>query len=220
MFRVVGAGEERKGGLPSRVQQLLAGWRIAGELGPIASLEFLPFGWIVAEPVAQIVAGGCVPAPGIHRQRLFFHPPRPQAFHKESRAILFRGLLIHSLNLDHLSACLQRWRKGIRAPRRKRRNRTSESSAGCIAQPATYSPTRCPRSLQPLDQGVRSLSQLRKSNDTQDVRGTYSRAVGNSSDHPAELRARPGFHIFDLPPSLLLSAAGNIIMWRHGQPRG
>src|SRR6266436_4488801 len=95
-----------------------------------------------------------------------------------------------------------------RLPRRKRRNRTSESSAGCIAQRATYSPTRCPRSLQPLDQGVRSLSQLRKSNDTQDVRGTYSRAVGNSSDHPAELRARPGFHIFDLPPSLLLSAAG------------
>src|SRR6266404_1242976 len=74
-----------------------------------------------------------------------------------------------------------------RLPRRKRRNRTSESSAGCIAQRATYSPTRCPRSLQPLDQGVRSLSQLRKSNDTQDVRGTCSRAVGNSSDHPAEL---------------------------------
>jgi hypothetical protein len=62
--------------------------------------------------------------------------------------------------------------------------------------------------LQPLDQGVRSLSQLRKSNDTQDVRGTYSRAVGNSSDHPAELRARPWFHIFDVPPSLRLGAAG------------
>ena len=81
-----------------------SGWqaaRIAGELGPIASLEFFPFGGIVAEPVAQIVAGSCVPAPGLHRQRLFLHPARPEAFYKESRAILFCGRLIYSFNLDH-----------------------------------------------------------------------------------------------------------------------
>jgi len=75
--------------------------RIAGQLGPIPSLEFLPFGWVVAEPAAQIVAGRCLPAPGVQRQRLFFHPARPEAFHEEARTIVFGGRLIHAFNLDH-----------------------------------------------------------------------------------------------------------------------
>jgi hypothetical protein len=39
------------------IQQRLAGCWIIDQLGPVPSLEFLPFGWIVTEPATQIVAG-------------------------------------------------------------------------------------------------------------------------------------------------------------------
>jgi hypothetical protein len=101
MFSVVSAVQECNVTLLGCVQQRLAGRPIVRQLGSVASLEFLPFGWVVAEPATQIMAGRYVLVPGIHVQRLLSHPARPKAFHKESRAILFRGRIIHSFDLDH-----------------------------------------------------------------------------------------------------------------------
>jgi len=101
MFRVPSAVQECYGSLLGCIQQSLAGCRIVGQFGPVPTLEFVPFGWIVAEPATQIVAGRNFLEPGIHLQCLLFHSPRPEALHKETLAILFGGRIIHPFNLDH-----------------------------------------------------------------------------------------------------------------------
>jgi len=56
VFRVVSTVQEGNIALFGCVKQRLEGCRIVAKLGPIPSLEFLPFDRIVAKPAAQVAA--------------------------------------------------------------------------------------------------------------------------------------------------------------------
>ena len=56
VFRVVSTVEEGNVAVLGCVKQRLESCRIAAKLGPIPSLEFLPFDWIVAKPASQVAA--------------------------------------------------------------------------------------------------------------------------------------------------------------------
>src|SRR5207302_5300912 len=72
------------------------------QLSAVFLLKLRPFFGIVREPVAHTVAWRNLLHPHVDLGGLFLHPPRPQAIHQNSPAVLFRCTVVDSLDPDHL----------------------------------------------------------------------------------------------------------------------
>src|SRR5690349_1404661 len=66
----------------------------------VSSAEFFPPRGIMGKPFSQFCAGRDLLSPTIYSGRFFAEPTRPQTVHQYADAILQRGLLISSLDLD------------------------------------------------------------------------------------------------------------------------
>ena len=84
---------------------------LLSEFLPVTDLELLPFGRIVAEPLAQLRARGHVLQPQIHRRALFGQAARPQAIDQDSQAVLSGRLFVNSLHwiISGILLCVGWW---------------------------------------------------------------------------------------------------------------
>lgn len=102
MFLVVRTVHEREASW-SVYNQGFPIFRIGIELGKIALPEFVPFLWVMIEPLSQFRAGRDIFHPSIQVQCLFLDAARPEALDENALAIRFGCRFICSFekNLRH-----------------------------------------------------------------------------------------------------------------------
>src|SRR6516165_6138639 len=92
--------DQGDGALLNFLLQQLDGLLFLFQFFPVALLELLPLGRVMAEPFAQLRARGYLLQPQVHRRTLLGQAARPQPFHQDSQAIVARGLFVRSLELE------------------------------------------------------------------------------------------------------------------------
>lgn len=108
----------------------------------VTPTKFLPSRWIMAEPLAQVIAGGRVLQPGINGAPFSGQSSRPESIDQDTRTIFRTGRLINTLHADsrscaHDSLPVARSPHGhcgdMKNPRTKKRSRSC-GSPNIIAQ--------------------------------------------------------------------------------------
>src|SRR5215472_18199841 len=96
--------DQGDGALVTFLLQQLDGLLFLFQFFPVALLELLPLGRVMAEPFAQLRARGYLLQPQVHRRALLGQAARPQPSHQDSQAIIARGLFVSALELYHRRA--------------------------------------------------------------------------------------------------------------------
>jgi len=101
VFLVLGRIDEGNRSLPGFLLQQLDGLLLVLQFLPVALLELMPTRWVVAVPFPQLWAWGYVFQPQINGGALLGQAARPQPFHQDPKAIIFRGFFVSSLEFNH-----------------------------------------------------------------------------------------------------------------------
>src|SRR6476469_6742999 len=92
---------------PRCIQQLFPEVRLFFKLSAVATLEFVPFRGIMAEPFSQLGAWSNVLKPAVQGQPGLCDSAWPQTLHQKPPAIFWAGRVIRTFQQDHCSApCL------------------------------------------------------------------------------------------------------------------